>query len=100
MGTRTQAQRDAITVEIGYALVTGAFLAAGVFCLVGAPVVVFGLEGGAARKLPAVAAVAACLMFVTRVVRVLWRFTDAARQDRPRVAPAQPSRPGRTGPGS
>jgi hypothetical protein len=91
MGTRNQAQRDAITVEIGYALVTGAFLAAVVFCLVGAPVVVLGLDGAAARGVLVAAALTACAAFVIRVARVLWGFTGA---------PAQPGGPGHTGPDS
>ncbi|MEU0276426.1 DUF6332 family protein [Streptomyces sp. NPDC006307] len=74
MGTRTQAQRDAMTVEIGYALLTGVFVAAGLFCLVAAPVVGLDLDGGAERSVLVAAAVTACLGFVARVVRVLWRF--------------------------
>ncbi|GAA2505812.1 DUF6332 family protein [Streptomyces gobitricini] len=92
MGNRTQAQRDAVTVEIGYALVTGMFLAAGLFVLCAAPVLVLGLVGGAARGVLVVAATVAGLGFVTRVVRVLWRFGGG-----PRVLPG---RPGRNGPGA
>ncbi|MER7106832.1 DUF6332 family protein [Streptomyces sp. NPDC000229] len=92
MGNRTQAQRDAMTVEIGYALVTAAFLAVGLFVLCAAPVLVLDLEGGAARGVAVVAATVAGLGFVTRVVRVLWRFGDGPG--------AQPSRPGRTSPDS
>ncbi|MDN3292859.1 DUF6332 family protein [Streptomyces ficellus] len=90
MGNRTQAQRDAITVEIGYALVTAAFLAAALFCLVAAPVLVFDLSGPAARALLIAAATAACLGFTTRVVRVLWRFGANTT--------GRPSGPGRTSP--
>ncbi|WP_031071115.1 DUF6332 family protein [Streptomyces sp. NRRL S-118] len=86
MGTRDQAQRDAVTVEIGYALVTGAFLAAALFCLLGAPVVVFGLDGASARGVLVAAALTACAAFVLRVTRVLWGFTGASDQ---------PGRPGR-----
>ncbi|MEV3988400.1 DUF6332 family protein [Streptomyces sp. NPDC049837] len=92
MGNRTQAQRDAITVEIGYALVTAALLAVGLFLVCAAPVLVLGLEGGAARGVLVVAATAGCLGFATRVVRVLWRFGDGSR--------VQPSQPGRTRPDS
>ncbi|MEU7279892.1 DUF6332 family protein [Streptomyces sp. NPDC045431] len=74
MGTRTQAQRDAMTVEIGYALLTGVFVAAGLFCLVAAPVIAFDLDGGAERSVLVAAAGTACLGFVARVVHVLWRF--------------------------
>ncbi|OKK03407.1 hypothetical protein AMK26_17995 [Streptomyces sp. CB03234] len=91
MGNRTQAQRDAITVEIGYALVTGALLAVGLFVLCAAPVPVLDLEGGAARGVLTVAATAAGLGFLTRVARVLWRFGAGA-------AAGRPGGPGRTGP--
>lgn len=63
-----------MTVEIGYALVTAAFLAVGLFVLCAAPVLVLDLEGGTARGTFMVAATATGLGFVTRVVRVLWRF--------------------------
>ncbi|MFF8289315.1 DUF6332 family protein [Streptomyces sp. NPDC016309] len=92
MGKRTQDQRDAMTVEIGYALLTGAFLAAGLFVLCAAPVLVLGLEGGAAKSVAVVAATVAGLGFAYRVVRVLWRFGGG-----PGV---QPSQPGRTSPDS
>ncbi|RST04989.1 hypothetical protein E2C00_03840 [Streptomyces sp. WAC05374] len=92
MGNRTQAQRDAMTVEIGYALLTAAFLAAALFGLCAAPVLVLGLEGGAARGTLMVAAAVAGLGFVARVARVLWRF--GAGPD------GLPDRPGRTGPGA
>ncbi|GGU46327.1 DUF6332 family protein [Streptomyces lavendofoliae] len=91
MGNRTQAQRDAMTVEIGYALVTGVFLAAGVFVLCAAPVLVLDLAGGAARGVLVVAATVAGLAFMTRVTRVLWRFGNGHRV---RAAGAGRDRPG------
>ncbi|MEU0658292.1 DUF6332 family protein [Streptomyces lavendulocolor] len=94
MGKRTQAQRDAMTVEIGYALVTAAFLAAGLFALCAAPVLLLDLAGATARGVLAVAATAAGLGFVTRVVRVLWRFGNGARA----VRPDAPFPPGGSGP--
>ncbi|MDX3853874.1 DUF6332 family protein [Streptomyces sp. AK02-01A] len=87
MGSRSGAERDAITVEIGYAVLTAAFAAG----------LVYGVIAGSARyfELPRVVghvgAVAACLTFVARVVHVLWRF--------PRRS-GRPSRPGRTRPDS
>ncbi|MEU6062182.1 DUF6332 family protein [Streptomyces sp. NPDC047097] len=82
MGTRSQAQRDAITVEIGYALVTAVFLAGVLFCLAAAPVPVFDLEGSAARGTLIAAGAVAGLGFAFRTARVLWRF-DAATPGRP-----------------
>ncbi|QGV81927.1 DUF6332 family protein [Streptomyces ficellus] len=93
MGNRTQAQRDAMTVEIGYALVTAAFLALGVFLLCAAPVLALDLAGGAARGVTMAAATAAGLAFVARVVRVLWRYGGGG-------GAGQPSQPGHTRPDS
>ncbi|MEU9980648.1 DUF6332 family protein [Streptomyces sp. NPDC050856] len=104
MGTRGQAQRDAITVEIGYALVTAAFLAAGVFCLIGAPVLLLGVGGAAGRALLVAAGVAGCLAFVARVVEVLWGFSGTpgpvTGSDRAASGPpaAATGRAGSTGP--
>ncbi|MEV7867510.1 DUF6332 family protein [Streptomyces sp. NPDC088124] len=92
MGTRSGAQRDAVTVEIAFAVVTGAFAAALVFGVAAA--VVWSLE------LPAVAlrigGGAAGLAFLARVVQVLWRFSPGA----PGEPVPQPSQPGRTNPDS
>ncbi|GAA4794503.1 DUF6332 family protein [Streptomyces ziwulingensis] len=46
-GRRTQARRDAITVEIGYALCSAAFAAAVIFGAVAGPAYAFGLPAGA-----------------------------------------------------
>ncbi|MFV0131129.1 DUF6332 family protein [Streptomyces sp. HMX112] len=104
MGTRGQAQRDAITVEIGYALVTAAFLAAGVFCLVGAPVLLLGVGGAAGRALLVAAGVAGCLAFAARVVKVLWGFSGTPRpvtgSDRAASPAAATGRTGSAGPGA
>ncbi|MFE2941064.1 DUF6332 family protein [Streptomyces sp. NPDC059255] len=99
METRSGDRRDAVTVEIAFAVVTGAFAAA----------LVFGVAAGAVRflELPEIGlrigAVAACLAFVARVVQVLWRFTpeDPGRTpDSPGGTVPQPSQPGRTSPDS
>ncbi|MDT0469430.1 DUF6332 family protein [Streptomyces gibsoniae] len=89
---RTQAERDAITVEIGYALGTAAFAAALLFGAVVGPVFVFQLAGGARRALLVSGAVGAVVLFTVRVVSVLVRFG--------RGAGGQPSQPGRTSPDS
>ncbi|MBC9715998.1 hypothetical protein H9Y04_25995 [Streptomyces sp. TRM66268-LWL] len=91
MGTRTQAQRDAATVEIGYALVSAVFLAALVFAVVAGPAWAFGLPRGPRDVLVGAGAVLAPIAFLVRVVSVLWRFRNAGRQ---------PSQPGRTSPDS
>ncbi|MFF7188190.1 DUF6332 family protein [Streptomyces sp. NPDC008222] len=89
---RTQAERDAVTVEIGYALGTAAFAAALLFGAVAGPVFAFDLTGGARRALLVSGAVGAVVLFAARVVIVLVRFG--------RGAGGQPSQPGRTSPDS
>ncbi|MGW0788012.1 DUF6332 family protein [Streptomyces sp. NPDC002911] len=99
MVRRTQAERDAITVEIGYALVSGVLVAAatfaGVFLL---PALLFQLPDGADRMLFRVGVALGALVFAVRVVHVLRRFHRAAGERR--LSPLQPSQPGRTSPDS
>ncbi|MFJ2115830.1 MULTISPECIES: DUF6332 family protein [unclassified Streptomyces] len=87
MERRSGAERDAITVEIGFALLTGGFAAALVFGALAGPAWYFGLP----RFLVPLAGAVAGLVFVARVVQVLWRFPQRV---------AQPSQPGRTSPDS
>ncbi|MEU2623183.1 DUF6332 family protein [Streptomyces sp. NPDC007157] len=89
-GRRGQAERDAITVEIGYALCSAVFAAAAVFGAVAGPVLLFDLPGGLERALPVVGTVLATVVFFARVISVLVRFQRSA----------QPSQPGRTSPDS
>ncbi|MZF85530.1 DUF6332 family protein [Streptomyces sp. SID5643] len=89
-GRRTQAERDAITVEIGYALCSAAFAAAVVFGAVAGPALLFDLPETPERLLPLAGSVLASVLFAVRVVSVLVRF----RKD------GQPSQPGRTSPDS
>ena len=91
-GRRTQAERDEITVEIGYALGSAVFAAAMVFGTVAGPAFAFGLSGGARHALVASGITAASVVFVVRVVSVLVRYG--------RRAGDQPSQPGRTSPDS
>ncbi|MFE7571525.1 DUF6332 family protein [Streptomyces sp. NPDC057539] len=103
-GTRRgNAERDAITVEIGFAVLTGAFAAALVYGVIAGPAWYFDLPDVLGR----IAAVAAGLAFVGRAVQVLWRFPRSGpgapgqlpgRQ--PRTRTDQPSQPGRTSPDS
>ncbi|MFF3906684.1 DUF6332 family protein [Streptomyces sp. NPDC001848] len=91
-GRRTQAERDAITVEIGYALCSAAFAAALVFGAVAGPALAFGLSGGTRHMLVASGIAVASALFAARVVSVLARFGRGAGD--------QPSQPGRTSPDS
>ncbi|MFJ3709897.1 DUF6332 family protein [Streptomyces sp. NPDC090053] len=90
MGTRSRSERDAITVEIGYALVTAGFVAATTFVGVVCPLFFLDVPSGVAHVLFVAAASAATVAFLARVVHVLWRFRGVA----------QPSQPGRTKPDS
>ncbi|NGO79829.1 hypothetical protein G6045_29840 [Streptomyces sp. YC504] len=91
MGSRTQAQRDAITVEIGYAFLSGACLAVLAFAAVAGPGWIFDFPLGVRKVLVTIGTVLALLAFLVRVITVLWRFQNATRQ---------PSQPGRTSPDS
>ncbi|WP_328403466.1 DUF6332 family protein [Streptomyces sp. NBC_00390] len=91
MERRTQAERDAITVEIGYALVSGFVVAGLTFLGIAGPTTVFALPHAAERGLVVGGAVVGAVAFVLRVVHVLWRFART---------PDQPSQPGRTSPDS
>ncbi|CAM5703349.1 putative protein OS=Streptomyces violarus OX=67380 GN=FHS41_005057 PE=4 SV=1 [Streptomyces violarus] len=87
-GRRTQAERDAITVEIGYALCSAAFAAA-VVRGVALPAL-FDLADTPESLLLHAGLVLAPVLFAARVVSVLLRFRSGA----------QPSQPGRTSPDS
>ncbi|GAA3965658.1 hypothetical protein GCM10022384_16720 [Streptomyces marokkonensis] len=89
-GRRTQGERDAITVEIGYALCSAAFAAAVLFGAVAGPAHLFAPPAGVRDVLVGSGAVLAVVVFFVRVASVLVRFT---RGD-------QPSRPGRASPDS
>ncbi|MEV6424456.1 DUF6332 family protein [Streptomyces sp. NPDC051662] len=101
--TRGNAERDAITVEIGFAVLTGALAAALVYGVIAAPAWYFDLPDAFGQ----VAAVAAGLAFVGRVVQVLWRFPRSGQGapaqlpgQQPEKRTDQPSQPGRTSPDS
>ncbi|MDG4860596.1 DUF6332 family protein [Streptomyces sp. T-3] len=79
MGNRSQAARDAATVEIMFALVSALLAAAAVFGLVMAPALIFDVSGGPRRALFVVATTLAPVVFVVRLVLVLWRWRDAVR---------------------
>ncbi|WP_328908683.1 DUF6332 family protein [Streptomyces sp. NBC_00234] len=110
MGRRSQEDRDAITVEIGYALVSASFVAAAGFGGTVAPALFLDLPGTVERVLTMAGGTIAALAFIARVVHVLWRFprrTDghALPQQSTGTSPQpqssdQPSQPGRTSPDS
>ncbi|WP_306335280.1 DUF6332 family protein [Streptomyces sp. KL118A] len=79
MGTsrRSQAQRDEMTVEIGYALLSACFLGAVVFGAIAGPVAVWRLPAGAERFLLVAGASVGSVLAVLRVVHVLWRYAGA-----------------------
>ncbi|WP_030660969.1 DUF6332 family protein [Streptomyces cellulosae] len=89
-GRRGQAERDAMTVEIGYALCSAVFAAAVVLGAVAGPALLFELPDTAEWLLRLTGLVLAPVVFLARVVSVLVRF-----RRRP-----QPSQPGRTSPDS
>ncbi|WP_327121242.1 DUF6332 family protein [Streptomyces sp. NBC_01341] len=98
MQHRTQAQRDAATIETGYALVSGAFVAVATFIGVSLPALLLELPDTGERLLFLSGAVLGAPAFVVRVVHVLLRF-----QQRPGPRgeqPVQSSQPGRTSPDS
>ncbi|MER5772310.1 DUF6332 family protein [Streptomyces sp. NPDC001985] len=95
---RTQSERDAITVEIGYALLSGVFVAAVAFGAIAGPKLAFTFPYAIERGLLLAGCGAAALVFLVRVVTVLRRLPAAAAAARRR--PAQPSQPGRTSPDS
>ncbi|MPY52836.1 DUF6332 family protein [Streptomyces acidicola] len=104
-GRRTQAERDAITVEIGYALFSAAFGAAVVFGVVAGPALLFALPPGVERMLVLFGLALAAPLFVARVVSVLLRFRRGASpvvvpRSSPGTPGPQPSQPGRTSPDS
>ncbi|MDN3270304.1 DUF6332 family protein [Streptomyces sp. MA15] len=81
-GRRGQAERDAITVEIGYALCSAAFAAAVVFGAMAGPALLFALPGTAESVLVRGGAVVAGALFAVRTVSVLVRFRQTVRTGR------------------
>ncbi|OEJ29812.1 hypothetical protein AR457_30655 [Streptomyces agglomeratus] len=92
MGTRTQAQRDAMTIEIGYAVLSAAVLAGVTFAAVTAPWYLLGAAPGPKWVVLVAGCALAAAVFVLRVVHVLAGYRGAPG--------TQPSQPGRTRPDS
>ncbi|MFR0354426.1 DUF6332 family protein [Streptomyces sediminimaris] len=89
-GRSNKAERDAFTVEVGYALCSAAFAALVVYGAIVAPALLFRLPHLVENLLRHTGLVLAPVLFVVRVVSVLRRYRR----------PAQPSQPGRTSPDS
>ncbi len=74
-GRRTSAERDAITIEIGYALISGAVVALAVIGVVTAgPLLAFDPPRAVASVLKVAGPVLGAVAFAVRVATVLWRF--------------------------
>lgn len=71
-GPRTQAERDAATVEIVFAAVSGALVAAVLFFALAGPALFGDLGGAAENAWLTAAATTATAGFVARVLQVLW----------------------------
>lgn len=89
-GRRTQGERDAVTIEIGYALCSAAFAAAVLFGAVAGPAYLLDLTGAPRTAFVGAGTVLASVVFSVRVVSVPARFARGG----------QPSQPGRTSPDS
>ncbi|MFE0172814.1 DUF6332 family protein [Streptomyces sp. NPDC059002] len=91
MGRRTQAERDADTAEIGFALFVATSLAGGTMLAVGSPAFFFGVTSPSEGTLVRAGVIAGACVFVVTLVTILVRHRRAA---------GQPSQPGRTKPDS
>ncbi|MFF9979022.1 DUF6332 family protein [Streptomyces erythrochromogenes] len=70
---RSQADRDAMTVEIGYALLSAFFLGALVFAAVAGPAAVWHLPRAVEKSLVVAGGVIGGVLAVIRVIHVLWQ---------------------------
>ncbi|MFE0648453.1 DUF6332 family protein [Streptomyces sp. NPDC059534] len=82
MGRESRWEKDAMTVEIMFALVTAGLLGALVFGVLLVPAVLVGVSEPVGKGLLMVGAVLAVAAAVWRVVRVLLRFDAQRRQGR------------------
>ncbi|MWA09424.1 DUF6332 family protein [Streptomyces sp. BA2] len=91
MGRRTQAERDADTVEIGFALFAATSFAGCTALAVASPAFFFGVTSPSEGTLVRAGVIAGAVVFVVSLVTILVRHRRATRQ---------PSQPGRTRPDS
>lgn len=117
MGRRTQAERDADTVEIAYALFVAASLAGGTVLAVGSPAFFFGVRSPSEGTLVRAGLIAGAVVFFTVLAAILLRHghghghghgsrgrgrrrREHGRERGQGPDPHQPSQPGRTSPDS
>ncbi|MEU0597485.1 DUF6332 family protein [Streptomyces sp. NPDC006393] len=79
MGRESRWEKDAITVEIGFALVTAAALAGVIFAVVWTLALALDLSGSAERCVLAGGALLGAVAGVWRLVRVLLLFDEQRR---------------------
>ncbi|WP_179889090.1 DUF6332 family protein [Streptomyces sp. f51] len=79
MGRESRWEKDAMTVEIVFALVTAAVLAGVIFAVAWALVLVLDLSGSAERGVLVGGALLGAVAGVWRLVRVLLRFDEQRR---------------------
>ncbi|MFE4964453.1 DUF6332 family protein [Streptomyces sp. NPDC056660] len=82
MGRESRWEKDAMTVEIVFALVTAVALAAAVFAVALALALAFGISGSAEKGVLVGGALLGAAAGVWRVVRVLRRFDVQRRRGR------------------
>ncbi|MFE9636307.1 DUF6332 family protein [Streptomyces sp. NPDC006463] len=82
MGRESRWEKDAMTVEIVFALVTAAVLAAVIFAVAFTLVLALDISGSAERGLLVGGALLGAMAGVWRLVRVLLRFDEHRRTGR------------------
>jgi hypothetical protein len=81
-GRESRWEKDAMTVEIVFALVTGTLLAAAVFAVVLVPVLLLDVSGPTRNVVLRAGALAGAVAGIRRLVSVLLRFDAHRRQGR------------------
>ncbi|MGX1274929.1 DUF6332 family protein [Streptomyces phaeoluteigriseus] len=82
VGRESRWEKDAMTVEIVFALVTAAVLAGVIFAVAWTLVLTLGLSGSAEKGVLAGGALLGAVAGVGRLVRVLLRFDEQRRMGR------------------
>ncbi|MET8615988.1 DUF6332 family protein [Streptomyces misionensis] len=82
MGRESRWEKDAMTVEIVFALVTAVALAAAVFAVALSLTLVFGISGSVRKGVLVGGALLGATAGVGRLVRVLLRFDEQHRMGR------------------
>ncbi|MEU6819660.1 DUF6332 family protein [Streptomyces atriruber] len=105
MERRTQAERDADTIEIAYALFVAASLAGVTLLAVASPAFFFGVKSPSEGTLVRAGLIAGAVVFFTVLATILLRHERGSRRGRGSRhergrGPRQPSQPGRTSPDS